>query len=57
MKSAKDQFAVPKHPQERNVIHVYFFSHSTEKYFVKYHVKSLFLYDMFTASLAPSLFV
>lgn len=48
MKSAKDQFAVPKHPQERNVIHVYF---------VKYHVKSLFLYDMFTASLAPSLFV
>lgn len=25
MKSAKDQFAAPKHPQERNVIHVYFF--------------------------------
>lgn len=57
MNSAKDQFAIPKHPQERNVIHVYFFPHSTEKYFVKYHVKSLFLYDMFTASLAPSLFV
>lgn len=25
MNGAKDQFAVPKHLQQRNVIHVYFF--------------------------------